>query len=193
MKRILFLAMTVVALVSCSKDNEESSIINEYDLTPVEFLFDITNAEGKSLIDKDSPAYDSVFIANTYIKFQGKEYKMEEDAKADVKPTTRAYYERFHGMITHQYTVDRTNNKTKTLARIGPFLSDYDWESEEIDIHWGDNSEDKIVFTSVITSWPKNQTPTFSQKVLFNGKDCTEIFFGSSPYMQVVKGVGIEN
>ncbi len=191
MKRFLFLVMAVVALASCSKDNEEPNIM-DYDLTPIEFLFDITNADGESLIDKDSPAYDSVFIANTYIKFQGKEYKMEEDAKVDVKPTTRAYYERFHGMMIHQYTIDRANNITKSLARIGPFLSDYDWKTEEIEIHWGDNSEDKIVFTSVITSRPKNQTPTFSQKVLFNGKDCTETFFGYNKYMQVVKGTGKE-
>lgn len=192
MKRFLFLVMVVVALASCSKDNEEPSIIDEYDLVPVEFLFDITNAEGESLIDKDSPTYDSVFIANTYIKFQGKEYKMEEDAKVDVKPTTRAYYERFHGIMIEQQFVYGTN-ETKTLVRIGPFLSDYDWESEEIDIHWGDNSEDKIVFTSVITSRPKNQIPTFSRKFLFNGKDCTDALFGYYNHMQLVKEAGKEN
>lgn len=179
MKRILFCIMAIITFASCSKDNEEQETII-YDLVPIEFQFDITNAAGESLIDKDSPAYDSVFIANTYIRFQGKEYKMGEDAKVNVKPSTRAYYEAFHGMMIY-----KTN--TKTLAGIGPFLSDYDWKSEEINIHWGDNSEDKIVFTSVITSRPKNQIPTISRKFLFNGNDCTETFFGGHYYMQIVK------
>lgn len=67
------------------------------------------------------------------------------------------------------------------------FLSDYDWKSEEIEIHWGDNSEDKIVFTSMITSWKDKWFPVWSRKYLFNGVDCTETFDKPYGYMQLVK------
>lgn len=182
MKRVLLFLVAVVALASCSNDD----VMDDVDFVPVEFKFDVTNAAGESLIDKESPAYDSDFVANTYIKFQGKVYKMNEDAEEKVKPSTRAYFEYFHGIMIEQQTAYGTN-ETKVLAKIGPFLSDYDWKSEEIDIHWGDNSEDKIVFTSVITSIDKKGHAEFSRKHLFNGVDYTQTFHKKDGYMQLVK------
>ena len=171
--------MAVLALASCGKDETD----DDFDLVPIKFQFDVTNNAGESLIDKASPAYDADFVANTYIKFQGKVYKMEEDAKEKAQPSTRAYYEDFHGiMIEHPWTKDN-----KVVARVGPFLANYNWESEEVEIHWGDNSEDKIVFTSVRTSKDKDGFPIFSQKYLFNGVDCTETFQKQPCYMQLVK------
>ncbi len=186
MKRILFFMMAVFALASCSNDDEH--VVNPIvDFFPIDFLFDVTNSAGESLIDKDSPAYDADFIANTYIKFQGKVYKMDEKAKDNVKPSTRAFFDTFHGIMTEQL-VYGDYEETKVVARIGPLLSDYDWKSEEIEIHWGDNSEDKIVFTSVITSWKDKWFPVWSRKYLFNGVDCTDTF-EKQPYgyMQLVK------
>lgn len=186
MKRILFFMMAILALASCSDSNDEEISITS-DFTPIEFMFDVTNSAGESLIDKDSPAYDADFIANTYITFQGKVYKMGEDAKDKVKPSTRAYSESFHGIMTEQL-VYGDYEETKVVARIGPFLSDYDWESEEIEIHWGDNSKDKIIFTSVITSMKDKLNPVWSRKYLFNGADCTETFWKQPyGYMQLVK------
>jgi hypothetical protein len=182
MKRFLLFLVAVVALASCGNDDE----IMDVDFVPVEFKFDVTNAAGESLIDKESPAYDSDFVANTYIKFQGKVYKMNEDAEESAKPSTRAYFARFHGIMIEQQTAYGTN-ETKVLAKIGPFLSDYDWKSEEIEIHWGDSSEDKIVFTSVVTKWNKDGAAEFSRKHLFNGADCTETFQKPYGYMQLVK------
>jgi hypothetical protein len=186
MKRFLFFMMAVFALVSCDDSNDdEIGVIGDFN--PIEFMFDVTNSAGESLIDKDSPAYDADFVANTYIKFQGKVYKMEEDAKGRVTPSTRAISECFHGIMTEQL-VYGNYEATKVVARVGPFLPDYDWKSEEIEIHWGDNSEDKIVFTSVITSWKDKWYPVWSQKYMFNGVDCTETLkkmpYG---YMQLVK------
>ena len=185
MKRILFFMMAVFAFASCGdgNDEEENPIV---DFAPIEFMFDVTNSAGESLIDKDSPAYDADFIANTYIKFQGKVYKMDEEAKDNVKPGTRAFFDTFHGIMTEQL-VYGDYEETKVVARIGPLLSDYDWKSEEIEIHWGDNSEDKMVFTSVITSWKDKWFPVWSRKYLFNGVDCTETFQKQPYYMQLVK------
>ena len=171
--------MAVLALASCGKDETD----DDFDLVPIKFQFDVTNSAGESLIDKDSPAYDADFVANTYMRFQGKVYKMEEDAKEKAQPSTRAYYEDFHGiMIEHPWTKDN-----KVVARVGPFLADYDWKSEEVEIHWGDNSEDKIVFTSVITGREKGNFPIFSRKYLFNGVECTETFHKPYGYMQLAK------
>ena len=179
MKRILFFVMAVFALASCSNDDEDLII----DLSPIEFKFDVTKASGESLIDKESTAYDADFVANTYIRFQGKVYKMEEDAKEEVKPSTRAYYEDFHGIMIEQHGT----KDDKVVARVGPFLANYDWKSEEVEIHWGDNSEDKIVFTSVITGREKDNSPIFSRKYLFNDADCTETFQKPWGYMRLVK------
>lgn len=181
MKRILFFIMAVFTLASCGKDK----IDIVYDLAPVQFQFDVTNDAGESLIDKASPAYDADFVANTYIKFQGKVYKMEEDAKEEAKPSTRAYFEYFHGIMIHQQISETYG--TKVLARVGPFLADYDWKSEEIEIHWGDNSEDKIVFTLVRVGKEKDNSPIFSGKYLFNGVDYTETFQKPRGYMHLVK------
>ena len=182
MKRILFFMMAVFALVSCSNEDYDE----DYDLVPIKFQFDVTNSAGESLIDKDSPAYDADFVANTYVRFQGKVYKMEEDAEERAKPSTRAYFEYFHGIMIEKQIAYGTN-EAKTLARVGPFLSDYNWKSEEVEIHWGDNSEDKIVFTSVITGREKGNFPIFSRKYLFNGVECTETFYNPFGYMQLVK------
>lgn len=179
MKRLLFFMMAVFAFASCSNDEEDFII----DLSPIEFKFDVTNSAGESLIDKDSPAYDADFVANTYIKFQGKVYKMEEDAKEKAQPSTRAYFEYFHGIMIEQHGT----KENKVVARVGPFLADYDWKSEEVEIHWGDNSEDKIVFTSVETGKEKDDSPIFSRKYLFNGADCTETLQKPFSYMQLVK------
>ncbi len=185
MKRILFFMMAVFALASCSNDDEH--VVNPIvDFAPIDFMFDVTNASGESLIDKDSPAYDADFVANTYIKFQGKVYKMDEEAKDNVKPSTRAFFAYFHGIMTGQQATN-ANDKIKVFAIVGPFLSDYDWKSEEIEIHWGDNSEDKILFTSMITSWKDKWFPVWSRKYLFNGVDCTETFDKPYGYMQLVK------
>ncbi len=178
MKRILFFMMAVLALASCSDDVDE-----EIDLVPITFQFDVTNSSGESLIDKNSPAYDADFVANTYIKFQGKMYKMDEDAEERAKPSTRAYFEYFHGiMIDKDWTKDN-----KVVARVGPFLANYNWESEEVEIHWGDNSEDKIVFTSVKTGKDKDNFPIFSRKYLFNDADYTSTFQQPFGYMKLVK------
>ena len=179
MKRILFFIMAVFALASCGKDE----IDRDFDVAPVQFKFDVTNAAGESLIDKASPAYDADFVANTYIKFQGKVYKMEEDAKEEAKPSTRAYFEYFHGIMIDQHGT----KDDKVVARVGPFLADYDWKSEEIEIHWGDNSEDKIVFTSVRVGKEKDNFPILSKKYLFNGVDYTETFQKPWGYMHLVK------
>lgn len=178
MKRFLFFMMAVFALASCSDD-----VDYEIDLAPIAFQFDVTNSAGESLIDKESPAYDADFVANTYIKFQGKVYKMEEDAKEKAQPSTRAYFEYFHGIMIEQHGT----KDNKVVARVGPFLSDYNWKSEEVEIHWGDNSEDKIVFTSVETGKEKDGSSIFSRKYLFNGADCTETFQKPFSYMQLVK------
>ena len=186
MKRFLFFMMAVFALASCSDSNdEENGVIGDF--FPIEFMFDVTNSAGESLIDKDSPAYDADFVANTYITFQGKVYKMDERAQDDVKPSTRAFFDTFHGIMTDQL-IYGDYEETKVVARIGPFLSDYDWKSEEVEIHWGDNSEDKIVFTSVITGKKDKWHPVWSREYLFNGIDCTETF-RKQPYgyMQLVK------
>lgn len=185
MKRILFFMMAVLALASCSDSNDEEISITS-DFAPIEFMFDVTNPAGESLIDKDSPAYDADFVANTYIRFQGKVYKMDEDTKDNVKPSTRAFLAYFHGIMTERLVYGDYED-TKVVARIGPFLSDYDWKSEEIEIHWGDNSEDKIVFSSVITSMKDKLHPVWSRKYLFNGDDKTETFQKSYGYMQLVK------
>ena len=179
MKRLLFFMMAVLALASCGKDETD----DDFDLVPIKFQFDVTNNAGESLIDKASPAYDADFVANTYIKFQGKVYKMEEDAKDNVKPSTRAYFDYFHGIMIEQHGT----KDNKVVARVGPFLADYDWKSEEVEIHWGDNSEDKIVFTSVITGKKKGNFPIFSRKYLFNGADYTETFQKPWGYMRLVK------
>lgn len=179
MKRILFGMMAVLALASCSKDE----INSDFDLVPIVFQFDVTNAAGESLIDKNSPAYDADFVANTCITFQGKVYKMGEDAKEKAQPSTRAYYEDFHGIMIEQHGT----KDNKVVARVGPFLSDYNWKSEEVEIHWGDDSEDKIVFMSVITGKEKDNFPIFSRKFLFNGVECTETFHKPYGYMQLVK------
>ncbi len=148
-------------------------------------MFDVTNSAGESLIDKDSPAYDADFIANTYITFQGKVYKMDEEAKDNVKPSTRAFFAYFHGIRTEEQM--DSCQEIKVFAAIGPFLSDYDWKSEEIEIHWGDNSEDKVVFTSVITSWKDKWFPVWSRKYMINDVDCTDTFAKPYGYMQLVK------
>lgn len=189
MKRILFFMMAVFALVSCGNDEGEYNII---DLVPVEFRFDITNAAGESLIDKNSSAYDSVFIANTYIEFRGKVYKMNEDAAEEIQPSSRAFYDTFHGIrIIEQYK-SATSRELVSLAAIGSFMSDYNWKSEEIKIHWGDNSEDEIVFSSEIT-WVKNGSPKFTRQHLFNGKDYTGTFQTPYSYMRLVKNSVKEN
>lgn len=185
MKRILFPIITILALVSCGNNNENPSE-NIVDYAAINFQFDVTNSAGESLIDSLSPAYDADFVANTYIIFQGKEYKMGVDAKDKIQPSSRYFYDTFHGIIIQTQTAYDTK-ETKTLARIGSFLSDYDWKSEEIDIHWGDNSEDKIVFTSVITSIGDNLFPEWSKKYLFNGADYTETFYKPYGYMKLVK------
>ena len=179
MKRILFFVMAVFALASCGNEDYDE----DFDLVPIKFQFDVTNSAGESLIDKDSPAYDADFVANTYMRFQGKVYKMEEDAKEKAQPSTRAFYEDFHGIMIEQHGT----KDDKVVARVGPFLSDYNWESEEVEIHWGDNSQDKIVFTSVITGREKGNFPIFSRKYLFNGVECTETFHKPYGYMQLVK------
>ena len=179
MKHILFFMMAVLTLASCGKDE----INDVFDVAPVQFKFDVTNDADESLIDKRSPAYDADFVANTYIKFQGKVYKMEEDAKEEAKPSTRAYFEYFHGIMIDQHGT----KDDKVVARVGPFLADYDWKSEEIEIHWGDNSEDKIVFTSVTVGREKDNFPILSKKYLFNGVDFTETFQKPWGYMHLVK------
>lgn len=187
MKRFFYLLMIAITLVSC-ESNEDND--NEYliiDLTPIEFRFDIINESGESLIDKNSPAYDTAFIANTYIEFQGKVYKMGEDAKTDVEPSSRYFYDTFHGIRTNEYPIKQGSYEIKTLAEIGPFLSDYDWESEEIKIHWGDNSEDNIIFSSAITSKNEKGFPVFTRKYLFNGNESTDTFQIPYSYMQLVK------
>ncbi len=182
MKRILFFVMAVFALASCSKDEIDC----DFDVAPTQFQFDVTNSAGESLIDKDSPAYDADFVANTYIKFQGKVYKMNEDAEERAKPSTRAYFEYFHGIMVKKQIAYGTN-ETKILVRVGPFLADYDWKSEEVEIHWGDNSEDKIVFTVVTVGREKDNFPILNKKYLFNGVDCTETFKKPYGYMQLAK------
>lgn len=114
MKRILFFMMAVFALASCSNDDEH--VVNPIvDFAPIDFMFDVTNASGESLIDKDSPAYDADFVANTYIKFQGKVYKMDEEAKDNVKPSTRAFFAYFHGIMTGQQATN-ANDEIKFFA-----------------------------------------------------------------------------
>lgn len=120
MKRILFFMMAVFALASCSNDDEH--VVNPIvDFAPIDFMFDVTNASGESLIDKDSPAYDADFVANTYIKFQGKVYKMDEEAKDNVKPSTRAFFDTFHGIMT-ELLVYGNYEETKVVAKIVLFF-----------------------------------------------------------------------
>ena len=57
-------------------------------------------------------------MANTYITFQGKVYKMDEDAKEGIKPSTRAYIEYFHGIMTEKQTA-YGSDETKVLVRVG--------------------------------------------------------------------------
>ena len=170
MKKMFFSSMLVLGLLSsCSKDDNNEQLI--WDLAPIEFKIDVVEDNGKSIIDPNSPVYNQTFLENTTIKVQGNTYRWGEDANVpSLKPSSRAFYAPFYGIKTEQI-------KDKSLLVIGPFMADYQWDKETVEINWGDGSKDVLTFTSNMQWTGKDGAPVFTKReYLVNDADSTDVF-----------------
>ncbi|MFA6728876.1 MAG: hypothetical protein WCS17_11795 [Prevotella sp.] len=165
MKKLMLLVLFCVFLLTSCNENGSDVI---YDLNPIKLRIKVLDKNGQNMLDSKSLAYDQTFIHHTSITIQSKTYCLGDLEEEDLKPSTRAYYEPFHGMMIKHY-------KDITYAVIGPFMADYNWRQEKVVINWGDGSKDDLQFSSIV-HYKKNGEPSFHRQYLFNGVDSTDIF-----------------
>lgn len=156
----------ILLLLSSCTDETNSDII--YDIAPIYFNIEVINKAGDNILDSTGPGYNPDFIANTSITIQSKTYKLGVNANTVLKPSTRAYYAPFKGMMI---AVD----KGKTYAAIGPFMGDYNWDNEKVIINWGDNSTDILTFSSFV-HYKKSGEPYFDRSYNLNNSGSSTTF-----------------
>jgi hypothetical protein len=178
MKKLVLLALMVISIFSSCSDEEDGSYVI-YDFAPINFYFEVVNSNGANILDSTSTAYNKDFVSKTSITLQGKNYTMQGNYKAKVTPTTRKYFTLFYG-ITIQYESDG-----KAYAVIGPFMANYTWDQEMVQIHWGDGSEGVLQFSSSYRM--KKNVPVFDRNCQYTWGDSTIVFKGSGYIIKKVE------
>lgn len=175
----LVAALLTMFAVSCNKDSGDDMI---WDLNPIMFHIQVLNENGVDMLTPTSPGYDKTFVTKSSITLQGRDYKMGQRTDTIVNPSSRAYYENFHGMGLTEY-------KGQYFVAVGPFMADYTWRHEKIKFNWGDGSTDEIDFSSSVHWTGANGAPNFDRLYLFNGQDSTNVL-ESRGYIVVKKQAG---
>ncbi|MDY0154119.1 MAG: hypothetical protein RBR72_06055 [Prevotella sp.] len=166
----------ILLLLSSCTDETNSDII--YDIAPIYFNIEVLNKAGNNMLDSTGPGYNPDFIANTSITIQSKTYKLGVNANTVLKPSTRALYVPFNGIMI-------TTQNGKTYAEIGPFLADKSWNAEKVIINWGDNSTDILTFSSSL-HYKNGGEPYFDRSYIWNNTDSTTTFENKG-YITIVK------
>lgn len=180
MKKVFLILILSLLYISCSKDNEkEQTWVNDF--VPVFFNIEVVDSVGNNLMDTTKTVNNRDFVKMTYIEFQGKSYHLGETINEEIKPSTRAYYEPFHGITLQK-------KQGKYLAVIGPFLGNLRWNSENIDIHWGNGTIDNVKFTYLVNVNSNGEFNEEKVEYLFNGADSTSTF-RKKGYIRLVKSL----
>ncbi|MDX9782844.1 MAG: hypothetical protein RBT35_07700 [Bacteroidales bacterium] len=153
-KTFLLLAVLAIGLSSCDIFPDGKI----WDIAPVEYIVEVTNAQGVDLLNQDNQnAIDTSLIKAVY---RGVEYKCSKDPYI---VSTKAYMPFFHGLQLSKYYQSNT-----FVLKFGELDGAKSYTNEELTILWGDGTSDKIKFNRKFR-WRFNGDPDSSEEWFLNG------------------------
>lgn len=168
LKLIPLLPMLALIFSSCSKDDDDIII---YDYFPISINIALTDSQGNSLFDKDTPR--NLLDCGIYATYEGKQWPMDnieyndcgfDDSNLFQYEKTRIYVPTFYGPYLNNYALPDSGNKIAALE-FGPFKGGVSG-TEEYTLHIPELN--RSYECKLITETNKGVKYTF----IVNGKEC---------------------
>ena len=167
---LLSICMTALGFYACDKEGFDDFLRDKdgpgnaiWDFSPIQLYFTLTGEDGEDLLNPATPGSYAGLSINAMYEEKTYEKDVFEDNNV---PPGRALVPIMYGLYTTE------SNDGRYALKFGGLNGGKDYEDATIVLHWGDDSQDIITFSSTLT-W-KDQKPQFKRTFKVNGETAAE-------------------